>query len=240
MLIKVDAKALEWRVACDYFNETVGLEEIRHKVDQHSLNQSTLGLPSRLIAKIFLFRLIFGGTEFAYAGDPEFSHVSSDPSFWKEIIDRTYRKYYGLAEGHKEIVRLAMKNHIIRIPTGREYYFEPYMNKRGEMQWPRTNILNYPVQGFAAEIMSIARVSAKKRLSKYYPNILFINTVHDDIQLDIKEKYLDNVIEIMYNVFSDLPRNIMNVYNYEFKCPLECEIYYGPNLSSLREVVHAN
>ena len=57
MLLKVDAKALEWRVAVELSGDKVGLQEILDGVDSHADNQQRFGLPSRLIAKTYLFRL---------------------------------------------------------------------------------------------------------------------------------------------------------------------------------------
>jgi hypothetical protein len=57
------------------------------------ITKGDLDLPSRLIAKTFVFRLIYGGSAFSYANDPEFTGVSSDPDFWQSVIDEFYTKY---------------------------------------------------------------------------------------------------------------------------------------------------
>jgi hypothetical protein len=56
MIINCDAKALEWVGGAYLSQDKVAFEEIWNNVDQHSLNQKTFGLPSRLIAKTFVFR----------------------------------------------------------------------------------------------------------------------------------------------------------------------------------------
>lgn len=56
MFIKVDAQQLEWRVALELSRDWVGINEIIDKEDVHSKNQVAFELPSRLIAKIYLFR----------------------------------------------------------------------------------------------------------------------------------------------------------------------------------------
>lgn len=47
---------LEWRVALALSEDWVGINEILGGEDTHAKNQAAFGLPSRLIAKIFLFR----------------------------------------------------------------------------------------------------------------------------------------------------------------------------------------
>lgn len=59
MLISADASQLEWRTAVELSGDLVGLQEIKDHADTHSLNQVAFALPSRLIAKIYLFRTIF-------------------------------------------------------------------------------------------------------------------------------------------------------------------------------------
>jgi hypothetical protein len=56
MLIQTDASQLEWRCALELSKEYVGINEIVSGEDTHAKNQTAFGLPSRLIAKIFLFR----------------------------------------------------------------------------------------------------------------------------------------------------------------------------------------
>lgn len=56
MLLQCDASQLEWRVALALSEDWVGINEILGGEDTHAKNQAAFGLPSRLIAKIFLFR----------------------------------------------------------------------------------------------------------------------------------------------------------------------------------------
>ena len=55
-LISCDAAGLEWRVVTELSNDPIALQEILNKEDTHSKNQTAFNLPSRLIAKIYLFR----------------------------------------------------------------------------------------------------------------------------------------------------------------------------------------
>src|SRR5213596_3659755 len=97
MLINCDANALEWLGAIYHSKDRVGYEEIKAGFDQHSDNQQRLGLPSRLLSKTFLFRLIYGGSAYAYSADYEFSKVNGNTErHWQERIDKFYDKYKGL------------------------------------------------------------------------------------------------------------------------------------------------
>jgi len=56
MILNADAKALEWYGVTFLSGDKVAYQEIFDNVDQHSQNQEAFGLPSRLIAKTFVFR----------------------------------------------------------------------------------------------------------------------------------------------------------------------------------------
>ena len=87
MLIKIDAQQLEWRTAVWLSNDTTGIKEINSGEDAHSANEVAFGLPSRLIAKRYLFRTIFRGSGYAFSMDPDFSPVSDSPDFWDGRFD---------------------------------------------------------------------------------------------------------------------------------------------------------
>ena len=57
MLIEADFKALEWLCAVYLSKDKTGYDEIIRGIDQHSDNQARFRLPSRLVAKTFVFRL---------------------------------------------------------------------------------------------------------------------------------------------------------------------------------------
>ena len=104
MLLQADAKALEWVCATYLSQDQTAAKEIWDGTDQHTDNQLRFGLPSRLIAKTFVFRLIYGGSAYSYANDTNFTDVSRSESFWQNVIDEFYNKYQGLGQWHKDIV----------------------------------------------------------------------------------------------------------------------------------------
>lgn len=239
MLLQADAKALEWVCASYLSQDKVAYDEIWNNVDQHTDNQNRFGLPSRLIAKTFVFRLIYGGSAYSYANDTNFTDVSNSESFWQNVIDEFYSKYTGLGEWHKKIVATAMKDRKITMPTGRVYNYEPEV-KYGKVKWPRTKILNYPVQGLGADLMAIARVSLANRL-KGMEKIKLINTVHDSIIVDFDSKVCDNIsiVKIVDQCFTDIPLNFKKLFGVEFNLPMRVECQVGPNWGNM-EIVNVN
>jgi len=239
MLLQADAKALEWVCATYLSQDETAIKEIWDGTDQHSDNQLRFGLPSRLIAKTFVFRLIYGGSAYSYAHDVNFTNVSTSESFWQGVIDEFYKKYNGLAKWHKQVVDTAMRDRQLTMPTGRIYKYEPEV-KYGKVKWPRTKILNYPVQGLGADLMAIARVSLANRL-KDMQGIKLVNTVHDSIILDYDEKVCDNnsIVQLVDKCFTDIPANFKKMFGVDFNLPMRVECQVGPNWGNM-EIVNAN
>ncbi|CAB4241364.1 DNA-directed DNA polymerase, family A, palm domain containing protein [uncultured Caudovirales phage] len=278
--VSVDATALEWYTAVFLSQDKVGIAEIMAGEDIHSANQQALGLPSRLIAKKFMFRLIYGGTEYSYANDPDFEDIcnpndfplnydessgllciydrklpGSSPvktysgnekesiklakdwikdntgiGFWKKVIIKTYNKYKGLATWHRALMVEATTTGEVQTPTGRVHEFKPCSFSDGRVDWPRTLILNYPVQGFGADIMSVARVLFSRKWDPLWGDL--VSTVHDSIVVDIKEEYLKDVCLAMFETFEKLPHALSKCFNINFNIPLRCEVSYGKNLAT--------
>ncbi len=235
MLIEADAVALEVVGAAYLSQDPVLMQELWDGVDIHSNNQNRFKLPSRLVAKKFQFRLLYGGSAWAYAYDPEFNWISDKPDYWQKVIDEYYSKYNGVYTWHEKIVRTVEMTGCLVMPTGRVYDFSPYQNKRGEWVWPRTKILNYPVQGLGHDLMAIARVVAFKRLHPISPQILFVNSVHDSIILDLPSELCYNCCSTLEHVFKDIPINFQRQFGVEFNLPMKAECKYGPNWGNMTE-----
>ena len=97
----------DWTAAVYLAQDEVGLKEIWEGFDLHTDNQKKFELPSRLIAKIFLFRIIFGGTAFSFYKDPDFAEAKCSLDKWEEVIEKFYRKYKGIHQWHQRLVKEA-------------------------------------------------------------------------------------------------------------------------------------
>ena len=200
MLIQCDAAQLEWRTILQLSQDEVGIQEVLAKADAHSLNQVAFNLPSRLIAKIYLFRTIFRGSGWSFANDPDFMHVSSDPKFWDKVNEKFFAKYHGIAACHERWKDDVLRQGRIDGPLGRSWSISLRRHeKTGELKIPWTLLSNYPVQGTGADVMMIARISADKRLKKYKIPFKWRSTVHDSFKVNIQP------IPVLWQVIDYLP-----------------------------------
>lgn len=120
MIVNVDASQLEWLCAVYWSQDPVGIDELLKEYDIHEDNQKRFKLPSRLVAKTLIFRIIYGGSGYSFTIDPEFSHLGSE-EWWDEKITAIYAKYKGLRAWHERLhERVVRDDGKLVLPTGRE------------------------------------------------------------------------------------------------------------------------
>lgn len=230
MLVSCDASQLEWRTILELSGDKIGIAEVIEGQDTHSLNQQAFELPSRLIAKIYLFRTIFRGSGYSFANDPQFMHVSTDPKYWDNVGEKFFKKYVGIDQQHKAWADQVVAGMPIIGPTGREWHISLGRDFRGNVKIPWTVLTNYPVQGTGADVMMLARISFARRLRLSGIPALLVSTVHDSIVVDVEKKYVSQIAKLFYEVFDDLIANIKRCFGYDWTVPLACEVKMGMDM----------
>lgn len=255
MLINADVKGLEVVVAAELSGDKVLRQEIIDKVDIHEVNRAAFNLGGhaaydgesddekaerklgRLIAKIFKFRLIYGGGAYSYANDPDFMGVSTSQKFWQDVIDKYYEKYHGIRTWHNDLINTAQTTGRLEIPSGRHYPIVPDYTKYEP--WPLTVIKNYPVQGFGADLVMLARLEARKRLREAGIPALLISTIHDSIIADTLARYVEQTGRILNESVEAVPALCKQVFGYDFSLPLTAEVQYGMNKKEMKDLTFA-
>ena len=234
MLVNVDVKSLEIVVAAFLSQDPTLMKELQDGIDFHEDNRVRFKLPSRLIAKVLGFRILYGGTEHSFIKDPDFASVSRSKDYWKKAIDNYYSKYRGIAEWHKILIQQATTTGKIVSPTGREYHYQPKESAWG-LEWPVTTIKNYIVQGMGADLVMIARISLYNRLKKLGLKSKLVATVHDSIIIDCPEDEWKAIAALSLQCVRDVPMNFERLYKVPFNLSLNAEVLYGPTLGKMEE-----
>lgn len=235
MLLDIDVKSLEIVCAAYLSQDPVLMKELNTGVDLHEDNRRVFGLPSRLIAKVLGFRILYGGTEFSFARDPDFASVSTKKEYWAKAIAAYYKKYAGIKQWHTKLVQEATTTGQIVAPTGRIFTYAPKMNKFGDSEWPITTIKNYIVQGTGADLVAIARVSLYNRLKAAQMRSKLIMTVHDSIVVDCPEDEWEQIAKMASSCVKDVPMNFERLFKTPFNLGLFSKIMYGNILGDMQE-----
>lgn len=239
MILNFDVTGLEVLCAAYLSRDPTLIQELRDGVDIHTMNQQALGLPEgkegRGVAKIFMFRIIYGGMFFH--NDPDFAKVSTSRKFWEKKLELFFEKYKRLKQWHGELLRTVAETGRIVSPVGRTYEYEYKRGWNGDLELPATQIKNFVVQGLGADIMAVIRVDFYRRFKNASIKGLLINTVHDSIVLDLEtKKDVDKSVELIYNVLSDFNRNFEKIYGVPFDLQIKGEMEVGDNMLEMRSI----
>ena len=227
-ILEVDFSQLEFRTAVFLAQDKQGMKDIQDGVDVHQYTADVIGC-SRQDAKAHTFKPLYGGM--------------MGKKKEKEYYEKFLEKYKDIANWHLDLQERAYKTNIVRLPSGREYYF-PNVYKRpnrynGSYTYSNaTNIKNYPVQGFAtADIVPIACINVWELLRDRNMKSLIINTVHDSVILDMHPEEIQDVVDVVKTGFKNVKDSVLIRYNCELNVPLDFEIKKGVNWLDLSTVI---
>jgi len=232
MLVAGDVVGLEVWGAAELSGDKILHKELAEGQNIHTNNQEAFGLPSRLIAKILKFRILYGGSAYAFAQDPDFMEVSTSVKYWERAIDAYYTKYSGIAAWHSGLLDCVRKTGFIEIPSGRVFRFEPKQTWRG-LDWPLTTIKNYPVQGLGADLVMLARIELQRLIDESGLEALIVMTVHDSLVVDTPSVNVSKVAEFIHQAIAKVPDLAYNNWQHRFSLPLHSEISVGRSKAEL-------
>ena len=207
-------------------------QELLEGRDLHEDNRIKFNLGDRDTSKRFKFKMIYGGTAHGFVSDNMFRHLHYKKNKWQEIIDGYFDKYYGLRSWHQTLIDSAISTGFYTSPSGRTYDYRSLFSKYEEWFYiPK--IKNYPVQGFGADIVMLARIILYRRMKDLGVKSLLINTIHDSILIDCPTEEVRgltstgdpcyNICTIVNEVFKDLPSSLNNTFQINFDLPLTVE-----------------
>lgn len=222
MLVSCDVRGLEVVTAAYISGDVVLQSEIKSGIDLHSRNQEDLKLPSRLIAKVFMFRMIYGGSAYGFMKDPDFADLKYNEKQWNKVIDSFYEKYSGLRKWHAKLTRDILATGFYTSPSGRQYNYKKLIAEYSEYYY-LPKFKNYPIQGFGADIVMLARIILFRRMKRNHMKALLVNTIHDSIIIDTPQDEVETLVKLITDIFVELPAALNKTFDIDFNLPLGVE-----------------
>lgn len=232
-IIEADFSGLEFRVAGILSKDPQIIEDILSGKDVHKqtasiINQcdvSEVTKDLRQGAKAYTFAPLYGGM-----GAAEPDHIQA---YFKEY----FNIYKGLAVWHKELMNGVLKNGIVRIPSGREFYFPGCKRLANGRITNATAVVNYPVQSHATgDCVPLACIRVLHRFRELGLESKLILTVHDSIVVDCHPDEVEAVCEALEWGMLGMSESILARWNYTPEVPLDIEIEGGKNWMEMHEV----
>jgi len=239
-ILNFDLSQIEWRVAAQLSQDTTMIAEINNNVDQHSaacvdLMELELTKENRFFAKIFNFRMIYGGAAYGFYMDdamPAFSHKK-----WKGIVEGFYDKYAGLQLWQDKNIQYVYKNGYLQAPTGRVFIFNKDTDTGNFGVYNEKKIKNYPVQGVAGgDILPLLTILLRRGMQKYDLKSKMILTVHDSVVFDYHNDELGKLVKLCNAAVEGLTKNIKSYFGIPWNVNLAGDVEIGDNYGSLKAV----
>lgn len=248
-ILVADLAQLEWRVAACLSQDPVAIDEIQRCLDYHTENAIKLfgSKKFRQDAKVLGFRLLYGGTPYAFFMDTKMPDKTLQE--WDKIVELYYSKYHKLNDWQVDLFRWVGQNVEVEplpsggeivwgtyvSPTGRKYKFrqQPIKKMRGALGFKDTQVKNFQVQGTATgDIMPLAMVVIKKRLRDLQSkgqllNVVDIGQVHDSILFDCTKEEVRQMADLCIQVYEDLPFLIAKWFGCQWNVPLTGDCAVG-------------
>ena len=244
-IYQIDLSQIEWRAAAQLSQDTVMIKEINDKVDQHiqavkdlmELKFTSKSDPeskaNRDHAKVFNFRMIYGGDSYGFFMDPKMPRFSK--AKWKKICEGFQSKYAGLSEYNTRNIGHVLSNATLAIPTGRYFRFKKEVYKDGVKTYNERQIKNYPVQGLAGgDVLPLLATVIRRGLCSGGFKTKLILTVHDSLVFDYVESELGRLNKLCLTVASLLPQYYEAYFGHRWHTRIDAEAEVGPNYGALK------
>ena len=224
-IISADYSGLEWRVAAQLSNDTQAINDILSGKDAHrqtaciihQCEPDQVTKDMRQGAKAHSFAPLFGST-----GNGQTEHI-------KRYYDEFFEIYPELGQWHRGLMDGVLKNKTVQTPSGRQYMWpSPRRLANGGVS-NATQIKNYPVQGFAADLVQLACIRTLREFKRLDLKSKLILTVHDSIDVDAHPDERSKVINALHWAMTKVVDEIKDRWNYTFVLPLDIEISEGKN-----------
>jgi DNA polymerase I-like protein with 3'-5' exonuclease and polymerase domains len=239
LILEADFSGLEFVVAGELSKDPQIIEDITTGKDIHGQTASIVTeqpdptinwkdaehKPIRDANKPYTFAPLYGGQG---ANEPE--HIKK---YFKEF----FKIYKGHAEWQFQQMDDVITKGYVVTPSGREYVFPNTIRLRGRKTSNATNIVNYPVQGFATgDIVPLACVRALREFRRLGLRSLLILTVHDSIVVDVYPNEKDEVVKALKFAMTEMNGEIKDRWDYEMTFDLKCEMAIGPNWGEMDDI----
>lgn len=208
---------------------------------------------TRKLLKASNFLLVYGGSSWeltrthgmsqddAEALYETFWNLFPTAKLWQDNVCKTVEASKYLID---EYTPLGIQKHegVYKSITGRKYYFKTYDNteyqrKQGKLtKFKRPEMVNYPVQGFCtADIHMMALGKLWRNSLDKRDRYLLINTVHDDVWLDVRRKYLEETCIYVKNMLESVILLLKETFNIDFDLPLKTECEVGNSFAEMKK-----
>ncbi len=226
LLLAADYSQIELRLMAHFSKDPMLLAAFAANKDIHrataaevfDLEEEKVSTEQRRAAKAINFGLLYGMSAFGLA-----KQLTVDRSEAQAYIDRYFEKFQGVKNYMQATRQQAAQQGYVETLFGRRLFF-PDINSRqvARRQAAERAAINAPLQGTAADVIKRAMLNLVSPLQAISPDSALLLQVHDELVLEVPEKEVVVVSELVKKVMEEADSKRLSV-------PLQVQVGVGVN-----------
>lgn len=224
LLVSFDYSQQELRILAHLAEEKELIKAFENNLDVHRLTASRLfDIPissitkeQRSVGKTINFGIVYGISSFGLSAG---LHIPQEDA--EKFIGQFYTSYPNIKIYYDNYLKNARIHGYVETILGRRrFVFEDPRRKFIDNSMRRV-LMNYPVQGSAADLMRKGMVDISEKVLKQYSDVSMLLTIHDDLVFEVPDKDTVRLKELIM----EIKRVLCNVY--PLSIPLVVEVKTG-------------
>lgn len=234
MLVSFDYSQQELRILAHLAQEPKLLQAFLESKDVHKVTASSIFKvdydnvthEQRYISKTINFGVLYGMGKFGMS-----QTLGITPAEAATFIDEFF-KYYAEVQSFyaKYLTEAKEKNYAETILGRRRFVFDKANQKRELDNATRRELINFPIQGSAADLMKKAMVDVDREILQKRPEIRLMLQIHDELVFEIPDMNNEDLQSFVAEVSA-----IMNS-TYKLDIPMKVEAKAGKKWGELEKV----
>lgn len=225
--VSIDYSQLELRLATHISEDETWTKAFMDDLDIHAATGSAIYKKpieevtayERKKSKTINFSILYGISEFGLAPRLE---ISIDEA--KQFIEDYFSALGGVKSYIQNCRARILTKKWIETPMGRRIYFNFNDRDTAAKKAAIREGTNFPIQGFAADIVKMSMVEVYELLKPYKSKMIL--QVHDEIDFEMAEDEMDILIPKIQDIMSNIV---------QLRIPLKVDVEYGNNWEELEK-----
>jgi DNA polymerase-1 len=228
VLVSFDYSQQELRILAHLAREKALIQAFENNEDVHTLTASKLfNVPQRqvskqqrTIGKTINFGIIYGMSSYGMSAGLNIPHEDADL-----FIQQFYASYPNIKTYYDNYLKNARVDGFVETILGRRRYVFEDMKRKFIDNGLRRALMNYPIQGSAADLTKKGMVDVQEKILRKYSDVSMLLTIHDDLVFEIPD---DDKLEGIINAIQEVLCNV-----YSLSVPLAVDVKVGEKWGNL-------
>lgn len=232
-LVSFDYSQQELRILAHLAGEKALIEAFKNNLDVHSLTAAKLfnvayekvSKQQRAVGKTINFGIIYGMSSYGMSAGLNIPQEDADA-----FIKQFYVSYPNIKIFYDTYLSNAKIKGTVETLLGRKrYVFEDPKRKFIDNATKRV-LMNYPIQGTAADLMKKAMVDINENILKHHADISLLLQIHDDLVFEIR----DPIFQKNQKIITDIQTSMCSIY--PLSVPIVVDIKAGKEWGNLQKI----